>query len=224
MVSWSTAALPALVPPVFPHAALHCRAIVELQVPATTLHALAADPTTAGEWAPVVTDLARQLTYGRPGQAWDGDDPTRRAPGAVLRRYLETRDRSCIMVGCRAPAHHTDQDHTLDHAAGGPTIGSNLGAACRHDHRLKGEGGWTLYQLRSGVFRWTSRLGHTYHRYPPKIIEPLLDPIPPDQPLYPITIPSDDGWEDTHIWDDPPPEPEPHPPPQTNPEDDPPPF
>jgi hypothetical protein len=52
---------------------------------------------------------------------------------------------------------------------------------------------------------WTSRLGHIYHRYPPPVIELLLDPIPRDQPQYPLMIPRDDGWEDTHIWDDPPP-------------------
>ncbi|MGH3822678.1 MAG: DUF222 domain-containing protein [Pseudonocardiaceae bacterium] len=199
-----------------------CRAIVELQVPATTLHALADDPTTVGEWAGVVADLVRQLTQDHPGQ--NRDDPARRAPGAVLRRYLEIRDRFCVMIGCRAPAHHTDADHTRDHTDGGPTTGPNLGAACRHDHRLKGEGGWTLHQPQPGVFQWTSRLGHTYHRRPPKIIEPLLDPIPRDQPHYPLTIPPDDDWEDDHIWEDPRPETEPDLPPEPEPDDDPPPF
>ncbi|MGH3821739.1 MAG: hypothetical protein ACRDRA_02675, partial [Pseudonocardiaceae bacterium] len=71
---------------------------------------------------------------------------------------------------------------------------------------------------------WISRLGHTYHRHPPKIIEPLLAPIPRNQPHYPLTIPSDDGWEDDHIWENPPPEHQPDPPPEPNPDDDPPPF
>ncbi|MDQ4021343.1 MAG: hypothetical protein M3257_06885, partial [Actinomycetota bacterium] len=30
-------------------------------------------------------------------------------PGAVLRRYLEIRDRSCIMISCRAPARCADK-------------------------------------------------------------------------------------------------------------------
>ncbi|HKS53002.1 MAG TPA: HNH endonuclease signature motif containing protein [Pseudonocardiaceae bacterium] len=136
---------------------------MELQVPATVLHTLKAEPGTLGGWAPVVADLARQLAHDLPNQG--RDDPTRRAPGAVLRRYLEIRDRFCVMVGCRAPAHATDADHTCDHAFGGPTTGPNLGSACRHDHQLK-EGGWRLHQPEPGVFRWTSRLGHTYHRRP----------------------------------------------------------
>jgi hypothetical protein len=208
-------------PTATPTRAARCRAIVELQVPATTLQALAGD-STVGEWAGVVADLVRQLTQDGSGQAWD--DPARRTPGAVLRRYLEIRDRYCVMIGCRAPAHHSDADHTREHTHGGPTIALNLGAACRHDHRLKGEGGWTLHQPQAGVFQWTSRLGHTYHRHPQKIIEPLLDPIPSGQPPYPLTIPPDDGWEDDHIWEDPPPEPEPDPPPKANPDEEPPPF
>ena len=84
------------------------------------------------------------------------------------------------MIGCRAPARSADKDHTLDHAKGGPSTGPNLGDACRHDHRLKGEGGWALHQSQHGVFCWTSRLGHTYQRQPPAIIEPLPDPIPRD--------------------------------------------
>jgi hypothetical protein len=71
-------------------------------------------------------------------------DADRRTPSAALRRYLEIRDRYCTMIGCRTPAHTADKDHTHDHAKGGATIGLNLGDACRHDHRLKGEGGWAL--------------------------------------------------------------------------------
>jgi hypothetical protein len=130
------------------------RALVELQVSAAVLRALAADPTTQTGWAGVVADLARQLDRDTCSEDPFTADADRRVPGAVLRRYLEIRDRYCIMIGCRAPAHTADKDHTLDHTKGGPTIGSNLGAACRHDHRLKGEGGWALDQPKPGVFRW----------------------------------------------------------------------
>jgi hypothetical protein len=71
---------------------------------------------------------------------------------------------------------------------------------------------------------WTSRLGHTYHRRPPAIIEPLPDPIPRDQPPYPFTLLPDDGWEDSQIWEEPPPDPDPDPPPELNPHGDVPPF
>ncbi|HEX6405280.1 MAG TPA: DUF222 domain-containing protein [Pseudonocardiaceae bacterium] len=197
-----------------PARATSCRAIVELQVPATVLHTLKAEPDTLCGWAPVVADLARQLAHDLPNQG--SDDPARRAPGAVLRRYLEIRDRFCVMVGCRAPARGTDADHTRDHAFGGPTTGSNLGAACRHDHRLKGVGSWRLHQPEPGVFRWTSRLGHTYHRRPPKITEPLPNPIARDRDPYPIMIPSDHNWENTQIWEQPLPKLKPQPPPDIN--------
>lgn len=149
---------------------------------------------------------------------------TRLGGHAALRRYLEIRDRSCIMIGCRAPAHGTDADHTRDDAFGGATTGPNLGTACRHDHRLKGEGGWTLHQPEPGVFQWTSRLGHTYCRRLPRIIEPLLDPIPRAQAPYPIGIRFDDNWENTQIWEQTLNEPEVHPPPGINIGNDPPPF
>jgi hypothetical protein len=194
------------------------KAIVELQVPAAVLRALAADPTALGGWAGVVTDLARQLDRDTGSADPYRADATRRAPGAALRRCLEIRDRYCIMIGCRAPAHTADKDHTLDHAKSGLTTAPNLGDACRHDHRLKGEGGWTLHQPEAGVFRWTSRLGHTYHRRPPAIVEPLPDPIPRDRALYPLMTPTDDGWEDTEIWADTPPEPDPEPDPPPGPD------
>ena len=66
---------------------------------------------------------------------------------------------------------------------------------------------------------WTSRLGHIYHHQPPAIIQPLPDPIPRDQPPYPLTIPPDDGWENSQVWEEPPPapDPEPDPPPEPDP-------
>ncbi|MDQ3988711.1 MAG: HNH endonuclease [Actinomycetota bacterium] len=150
-------------------------------------------------------------------------DTDRRHPGAALRRHLQIRDRVCVGPGCRAPARHTDQDHTVDHAHGGPTLDGNLGAACRHDHRLKGEGGWRLVQPEPGHFHWTSRLGHAYQTHPEPIIEPLPDPIPRDREPWPLIIPGDHGWEHYQILDDPPPEPPPPAPPH-DPQADPPPF
>jgi hypothetical protein len=129
------------------------RQIVELQIPATTLRDLADDPDALGSWGPVITRLAYQHTTAhRPPIG----DPTRYTPGAALRRYVQIRDRYCIMIGCRAPAHSADTDHTLDHARSGATVEPNLGHACRHDHRLKHEGGWQLQQPEPGVFRWAT--------------------------------------------------------------------
>ncbi|MGH3906919.1 MAG: HNH endonuclease signature motif containing protein [Pseudonocardiaceae bacterium] len=202
------------------------RQIVELQVPATTLHELADDPDTLGGWAPVLTDLLRQHTSA---QQTPADDPTRRTPGAALRRQVQIRDRYCLMIGCRAPARGTDTDHTLDHARGGPTLEPNLGNTCRHDHRVKHDGGWRLDQPEPGLFRWTSRLGHSYPLRPPPIIEPLPDPLPPHGPAPPMPAPSeDDRWHESGIWDNAPPQaatkPAPRPPPEPDSQDDPPPF
>lgn len=113
-----------------------CRSIVELQVPAATLRALGEYSTELGAWSQVVTDLIHQFDRRSAGR---DRDTYRRTPGAALRRYLEARDRSCIMIGCRAPARATNKDHTRDHDHGGLTTDDNLGAACRHDHRLKHE-------------------------------------------------------------------------------------
>jgi hypothetical protein len=78
----------------------HSREIVELAIPATELHELTRDPGALGAWEPVVSDLARQYANAQhPSDA----DPTRRTPGAALRRYLQIRDRRCIMIGCRYP-------------------------------------------------------------------------------------------------------------------------
>jgi hypothetical protein len=73
------------------------------------LRALAADLTTLGGWADVVADLASHLGHNTPSAGWYYADAGRRFPSAVLRRYLEIRDRSCIMIGCRAPARSADQ-------------------------------------------------------------------------------------------------------------------
>ncbi len=196
-----------------------CRAIVELAVPLTTLRTLGDQRGELGAWAHVVTDLLHQLNRGTADQDRDSH---RRGPGAALRRYLQARDRSCIMIGCRAPARTADQDHTRDHGHGGPTADGNLGAVCRHDHRLKHEGGWRLHQPHPGHFRWISRLGHTYHRPPPPILEPLPGPLPRSRP--PLPVPMDVDWEGSEIWTEPPPAPEPEPPPEPESRDDIPPF
>jgi hypothetical protein len=78
-----------------------CRAIVELAVPLVTLRTPGERPTELGAWAPVVTDLFDQFDRNTADQ---DHDTYRRASGAALARYLESRDRSCIMTGCRAPA------------------------------------------------------------------------------------------------------------------------
>ncbi len=93
-------------------------------------------------------------------------DPTRRAPGAALSRWVVARDRTCRAPGCRTPARSADIDHTRDHAEGGHTAHDNLALLCRHHHRLKHEGGWLVTQSRPGHLRWLSPTGHVYERGP----------------------------------------------------------
>ncbi|HEU5156994.1 MAG TPA: DUF222 domain-containing protein [Streptosporangiaceae bacterium] len=167
-----------------PRAASPCRGgVVELHVKLLDLYRLAAR---SGDWATVIADLARQADRFERGHPQVSHQPPARqagrSPGRPLRRSTEIRDRTCVHPQCRAPAHGTDGDHTHDWANGGATRDGNIGSLCRHDHRLKHEGGWTLTQPRPGHFEWSSRLGRHYHVDPPLIIQSFPDPIPRDPP------------------------------------------
>jgi hypothetical protein len=86
-----------------------CRATVELQVPVAALDALGEHLTGLGAWADVVADLARRLEEDAAGANRYAAEARRRASSPALSRYLEIRDRSCIMIGCRAPARTADR-------------------------------------------------------------------------------------------------------------------
>lgn len=195
--------------------------VVELQAPAAVLDLLADEQ--LGEWTGVVADLRHHATdQASHGAARFADDAGRRLPGAVLRRYVKIRDRCCRFPTCRAPAHSTDTDHSVDHAHGGATVDVNLGECCRHDHRLKHEGGWRLTQPEPGHFVWISRLGRVYSVGPQQIMEPLPGPVPRNDNVPPFGHPPDDDWDDTIIWDDQAGfQPEPQPNPGSGPEPDP---
>ncbi|HEY6424275.1 MAG TPA: hypothetical protein VIY28_13700 [Pseudonocardiaceae bacterium] len=207
-----------------------CRGgIVELHVPAALLTELAAHLDACGEWARVVADIAAQYTqYAQCG--WRGptvqdptaQDPTARFAGAVLRRHVQVRDRSCVYPGCRGTARSADLDHTVDHAHGGPTTEGNAGPVCRHDHGLKHLGRWRLHQPEPGHFTWISPLGRIYHTQPPPITSDLPEPRP--RPSHPDHLPIAAFDDDRPILERPPPQPDP-PPPVAPPEpDEPPPF
>jgi len=118
-------------------------------IPAQVGRALAAD----ARWRRVLTDpvTGTVLDLGR-----------RRVPTPDLARLIRYRDQRCTFPGCAVPAVHADLDHTEPWAGGGRTAFDNLGAACRHHHRLKSEGGWTLEQPRPGVFVWNAPDGRAY--------------------------------------------------------------
>jgi hypothetical protein len=203
--------------------------MVEIQVPEPTLRALTQAGGRPDGWHPVIAEILAGLnTHPAAG------DPTARLPGAALRRWIRARDRTCIFPTCRMPARHTDADHTLEHAHGGPTIQTNLTGPCRHDHRLRHDGGWLLYQTQPGHVIWISRLGHHYQRRPPPAIPDLPDPITTtpdnDDQWWQQPLPDHPNWANhTCMAPDPPPPPTPAKPPtpptqNAAPEDDIPPF
>lgn len=167
--------------------------IVEIQVPAELLAALADTAHEHGPWAEVITDIAaryrRRRGYGSSSPGLDAH-PHDRFPRAALRRHVQVRDRTCVHPGCRTPARRCDTDHTRDHARGGTTTHDDLAPLCRHHHMLKTEGGWRLSQPEPGRFVWTSPLGRSYPVAPEPILLPPRDPDPaPRTDLHPDRAP-----------------------------------
>jgi hypothetical protein len=149
------------------------RGSVELTVPLTTLMGLADEPGELAGWGPVVADVARRVAEQQRRATWRlsvcdaggrllWHGVTRRRPDTATRQFVKARDRTCRAPGCRAPSQRADLDHIRHWAAGGATTRDNLAVLCRHDHRLKHDGGWRHRQIAPGVFAWTSALGHTY--------------------------------------------------------------
>jgi hypothetical protein len=169
-------------------------------------------------WAPVLAEITTNLDTTPTGPP--NGDPTARLPGAALRRWIHLRDSQCVFPGCRAPAHRADTDHTTDHANGGKTADTGLAAACRHDHRLRHQGGWTVRHDQPGQITWTSPLGHTYRRHkPPGLLdlpEPRANALTEDDPEPPPSDPPP-GADPESCFHHHQPEPEPEPPTPTGP-------
>ncbi|HEX5497350.1 MAG TPA: DUF222 domain-containing protein [Mycobacteriales bacterium] len=121
---------------------------------------IAADPT--GVWRRLVTDPTD-------GSLVEHSRNTYRPP-AALDDFVRARDHTCRFPGCQHPAQHADLDHTIPWPKG-PTTQGNLGAVCRHHHRLKHQTSWRLDQS-NGRFRWTSPTGRHYTITPEKYDSP----------------------------------------------------
>ncbi|WP_373695153.1 HNH endonuclease [Actinomycetospora aeridis] len=89
---------------------------------------------------------------------------------------MRARDRCCVAPACRRTAHGAEIDHTREHAAGGPTVTSNLGAWCSHHHRAKHHARWRVRQPRPGWFTIRTRAGVTHTTRPKKILTALPGP------------------------------------------------
>ena len=149
------------------------RGMVHLTVDLDTLTGLTEHPGDLNGFAPVISDIARQVADDQPDAEWRytitdtqtgqpiASGITSRRPTASQRREVETRDRTCIFPGCRMPATDCDLDHTTTWEEGGPTTPDNLATLCRTDHQLR-HNGWSYTTLPNGATEWTSPLGHTY--------------------------------------------------------------
>ena len=160
--------------------------VVELHVTSSELRHLASDPDVDPRWAPVIADLAHRFAdRHRLLAALDAHPDARLVRGALL-RHVQIRDRGCVAPGCRRRARVCDVDHTVAHAAGGPTAAGNVGPLCPRHHALKHLGGWGLEQPEPGRFRWTSPLGQSYDTRGEPIRPPLPEALPrppaPDRP------------------------------------------
>ncbi|HEX5493521.1 MAG TPA: DUF222 domain-containing protein [Mycobacteriales bacterium] len=131
-------------------------------IPAAFARAIASDPT--GTWKRLVTDPVD-------GSLIEHSRNTYRPP-AALDDFVRARDARCRFPGCQHSAQHADLDHTIPWPAG-PTTAGNLGAVCRHHHRLKHQTSWRLTQTH-GRFHWTSPTGRHYTTEPEN-----HDPPPP---------------------------------------------
>jgi hypothetical protein len=158
---------------------------IHVIVPVTTLMGMGDQPGELAGYGPIPAGLARELA-DQPTSTWrrmlidpaDGsvlEVSRRRFPSPALRRYVEARDRTCSFPGCLRPAQQCDIDHARPHGDGGATAAGNLDPACKHHHRLRHEGGWTLTQPQPGHHAWQSPENRTYH----VTAEPYTDDGPP---------------------------------------------
>jgi len=156
------------------------KTVVHLAADLDTLAGLSEHPGDLNGFAPVISDIARQvaqdhsdgdgewrytITDTKTGQHFC-DGITRRRPTTAQRRHIQSRNRTCVFPGCRMPSVDCDIDHTVAFSDGGATCPCNNAPACRHDHRLK-DHGWTYVRLRNGRYQWTSPLGHEYNAWKP---------------------------------------------------------
>lgn len=85
------------------------------------------------------------------------------------RVYLNGRDGTCRWPGCTVNALHTQKDHRINHADGGPTHVDNLACLCAHHHNIKTDtrafyvldphSGEAAFLFSDGTWAWSSAEG-----------------------------------------------------------------
>jgi len=146
------------------------RVRVHVTVAATTLLGLDELPGELAGYGPVPAEVARELAADGTWRRLLTDPATgavvdvgRRSyrPAAALAEYVRVRDRTCRFPGCRQPARRCDLDHN-DAYPDGATEPGNLCCLCRHHHRLKHRGRWSMLHEPDDSIVWTSPTGRTY--------------------------------------------------------------
>lgn len=92
-------------------------------------------------------------------------EPDRRHPTRTLAAAVRMRSQTCAFPGCSIPAGRTDLDHSIPWPHG-PTCACNLCCLCRHHHRLKTKGRWTVVNHGDGHLTWTTPTGRVVHTHP----------------------------------------------------------
>jgi hypothetical protein len=94
------------------------------------------------------------------------DTEARHDPSKALTTFVETRDQTCLGIGCNHPARRSDKDHET-RWPDGPTAAWNLSSKSPRCHHAKHHG-WTTHRQdqgpQAGTTTWTSPLGHSYSK------------------------------------------------------------
>jgi hypothetical protein len=184
------------------------RAQAHVTVDLATLVGLRDEPGHLAAHGPITADLARRIAAdaslrllvlspvdGKPV----GLGRKSYQPSAEIRRWVETRDRTCIFPGCACQAIYCDVDHREEWDAGGTTDCDNCGLLCRKHHNYKTSKAWDLTRSDDGTLEWLSPYGHRF-TVEPQSYDDDIDPddlhqadevLPPD---LSEAIPEDE-WE-----------------------------
>jgi hypothetical protein len=92
-------------------------------------------------------------------------------PTVRAARHVQARDQACRFPGCTTRASRSDLDHVLPWPLG-PTDPRNLHSLCRHHHRAKQSGLFTVKRAVDGSTLWTTRNGRVFRSPPPDLLAP----------------------------------------------------
>lgn len=126
-------------------------------------------PITAGQARAIAADgeLRRLVCDPLSGTLLDYGRSTYQPPQQLANHVL-ARDAMCTAPGCRQPAARCEVDHTVPYPRGATTA-DNLAVLCKHHHRAKDGGGFTVRRLPDGSSTWTTPMGNTVTTVPHRL-------------------------------------------------------